>query len=64
MQKLERKDLMSLEEYAQKRAAFRQDIISHKRDRTLHIGPNLTLLFEDRLTMQYQVQEMLRAERI
>ena len=64
MQKLERKDLMGLEEYAQKRAEFRQGIIAHKRARTLHIGPNLTLLFEDRLTMQYQVQEMLRAERI
>ena len=64
MQKLERKDLMGLEEYAQKRAEFRQEIIAHKRARTLHIGSNLTLLFEDRLTMQYQVQEMLRAERI
>lgn len=64
MHKLERKDLWSLEDYAQKRDAFRQQIIEHKRARTLHIGPNLTLLFEDRMTMQYQVQEMLRAERI
>ena len=62
--KLEKKDLMSLEEYAQKRDAFRQEIIAHKRVRSLHIGSNLTLLFEDRRTMQYQVQEMLRAERI
>jgi hypothetical protein len=62
--KLERKDLMSLEEYAQKRDGIRQQIIAHKRARTLHIGPNLTLLFEDRDTMRYQVQEMLRAERI
>jgi len=62
--KLERKDLWGLEEYAQKRDAFRQQIIAHKRARTLHIGPNLTLLFEDRETMRYQVQEMLRAERI
>ncbi|HEY4127504.1 MAG TPA: DUF3501 family protein [Gammaproteobacteria bacterium] len=62
--KLERKDLMGLEEYAQKRDTFRQEIIAHKRIRTLHIGPNLTLLFEDRETMRYQVQEMLRAERI
>jgi len=62
--KLERKDLWSLEEYAQKRDAFRQQIIAHKRARTLHIGPNLTLLFEDRETMRYQVQEMLRAERV
>ena len=62
--KLERKDLMGLEEYAQKRDGIRQQIIAHKRARTLHIGPNLTLLFEDRETMRYQVQEMLRAERI
>jgi hypothetical protein len=62
--KLERKDLLGLEEYAQKRDAIRQEIIAHKRVRTLHIGPNLTLLFEDRDTMRYQVQEMLRAERI
>jgi hypothetical protein len=62
--KLDKKDLWGLEEYAQKRDAFRQQIIAHKRARTLHIGPNLTLLFEDRETMRYQVQEMLRAERI
>lgn len=64
MHKLERKDLWSLEEYAQKRNTFRQKVMQHKQERTLHIGPNVTLLFEDRLTMQYQVQEMLRAERI
>jgi hypothetical protein len=64
MQKLQRKDLWSLEDYAQKRDAFRVQVMQHKRARTLHIGPNVTLLFEDRLTMQYQVQEMLRAERI
>ena len=64
MKKLERKDLWSLEDYAQKRAEYRREIIEHKRARTLHLGPNLTLLFEDRMTMQYQVQEMLRAERI
>jgi Protein of unknown function (DUF3501) len=64
MNKLQRKDLWSLEEYAQKRNAFREQVMQHKQARTLHIGPNVTLLFEDRLTMQYQVQEMLRAERI
>ncbi len=64
MKKLERRDLLSLEEYAQKRAAFRERIMRHKKTRTLSIGPNVTLLFEDGLTMQYQVQEMLRAERI
>jgi hypothetical protein len=61
---LERKDLWSLEQYAREREEFRRRVIAHKRERTLHIGPNLTLLFEDRLTIQYQVQEMLRAERI
>jgi len=64
MHKLEAKDLMGLEQYARERPAFRERLIAHKRARTLHIGPHLTLLFEDRLTMQYQVQEMLRAERI
>ncbi len=64
MHKLDRKDLLSLEDYSQQRPAFRDRVIAHKRARTLHLGPNLTLLFEDRLTMQYQVQEMLRAERI
>src|SRR5579859_3723502 len=64
MKQLERSDLWSLEEYAQQRTTFRARVMQHKRSRTLHIGPNLTLLFEDRLTMQYQVQEMLRTERI
>lgn len=64
MHKLEIKDLMGLEQYARERPAFREKIIAHKLARTLHVGPHLTLLFEDRLTMQYQVQEMLRAERI
>ncbi|MGH8397520.1 MAG: DUF3501 family protein [Gammaproteobacteria bacterium] len=64
MQKLAREDLWSLEEYAQKRTAFRTQIMAHKQARALTIGPNVRLLFEDRLTMQYQVQEMLRVERI
>jgi Protein of unknown function (DUF3501) len=64
MQKLERKDLWSLEDYAQRRAAFREQVMAHKLDRSLQIGPHVRLLFEDRLTMKYQVQEMLRAERI
>ncbi len=64
MQKLERKDLWSLEEYAQKRTTFRTQLMAHKQARALTIGPNMRLLFEDRLTMQYQVQEMLRVERI
>lgn len=57
-------DLMKLEDYAEQRPAFRQRVLEHKKRRKLHIGAHLTLLFEDRLTIQYQVQEMLRIERI
>ncbi len=64
MQKLTAKDLYSLEEYARVRSHFRAEVIAHKRNRQLAIGANATLYFEDRLTMQYQVQEMLRVERI
>ncbi|HEX5458711.1 MAG TPA: DUF3501 family protein [Steroidobacteraceae bacterium] len=64
MDKLTPADLMSLERYARERPAFRAQVLEHKRDRKLAIGPNVTWSFEDRLTMQYQVQEMLRAERI
>lgn len=64
MEKLKRDDLFSLEEYAEVRNDFRARVMSHKENRQLHIGPHATLYLEDRLTMQYQVQEMLRAERI
>jgi hypothetical protein len=64
MDKLRVEDLMSLERYARERPAFRARVLEHKRDRKLAVGPNVTWSFEDRLTMQYQVQEMLRAERI
>jgi hypothetical protein len=64
MQKLSRADLMSLEDYARERPRFRTRVLEHKRARLLAVGPNATWLFEDRLTVQYQVQEMLRAERI
>ncbi|MFA7096964.1 MAG: DUF3501 family protein [Gammaproteobacteria bacterium] len=64
MQKLSREDLFSLEEYAAQRQALRSKVMAHKQQRRVPIGPNATLYFEDRLTMQYQVQEMLRAERI
>lgn len=64
MRKLEVADLMSLERYARERAAFRASVIEHKRARNIHVGPNGTWCFEDRLTVQYQVQEMLRVERI
>ncbi len=61
---LTRADIWSLEEYAERRDAFRREVIAHKKNRRVTIGPHITLMFEDRLTMQYQVQEMLRAERI
>ena len=64
MNKLNSADLYSLEEYHRIRGDFRAQVIEHKRNRQLPIGPNATLYFEDRLTMQYQVQEMLRIERI
>jgi len=64
MNKLSVSDLFSLERYARERPAFRSKVLEHKRARQLAIGPHTTWLFEDRLTVQYQVQEMLRAERI
>ena len=64
MQRLTRRDLLSLESYAEQRVAFRARVIAHKRARSVPLGPNLTLSFEDQLTVQYQVQEMLRIERI
>jgi len=57
-------DLLPLEQYARERAAFRARVLQHKSERQLAVGPNATWAFEDRLTVQYQVQEMLRAERI
>jgi hypothetical protein len=64
MEKLRPQDLLPLEVYHKERAAFRARVLAHKRGRQASVGPNVTLYFEDRLTMQYQVQEMLRAERI
>jgi len=64
MSKLTRQDLMSLEEYAEKRAAYRQQVMAHKKQRCVMLGNHLTLYFEDRLTIQYQIQEMLRIEKI
>jgi hypothetical protein len=64
MNKLTRDDLYSLEKYAEVREDFRTSVMAHKHDRRLPLGTNATLYFEDRLTMQYQVQEMLRIERI
>ncbi len=64
MNPLTRQDLFSLEKYAEQRTAFRAEVLEHKKNRRVDIGPNLSLYFEDRLTIQYQVQEMLRIERI
>lgn len=64
MNKLTVDDLYSLEAYAKLRPEFRARVMDHKQHRRLQLGENITLIFEDRLTMQYQIQEMLRAERI
>jgi len=64
MNKLNRDNLFSLEKYAEVRPEFRARVMAHKKNRRLPVGPNAALYFEDLLTMQYQVQEMLRIERI
>ena len=64
MHKHRRKDLYSLEEYSEIRDVFRARVMTHKKNRRLDLGENLVLFFEDRLVMQYQVQEMLKAEKI
>jgi hypothetical protein len=63
-EKLTAEDLYSLEQYSKQRPTFRPQVLQHKKRRTLQVGPNATFVFEDRLTVQYQVQEMLRIERI
>lgn len=64
MSKLTPANLLSLEEYSKQRADFRSKVMAHKKNRQVHLGDHATLYFEDGLTMQYQVQEMLRIERI
>ncbi|MGA7965341.1 MAG: DUF3501 family protein [Gammaproteobacteria bacterium] len=64
MHALNRTDLMSLEDYAIERERFRRKVMEHKQDRRVALGPNVTLYFEDRLTIRYQIQEMLRAEKL
>lgn len=64
MQRLTRADLLGLEQYAVERPRFRAEVMAHKRKRMLSIGPHVSLHFEDRLTIRYQIQEMLRVERI
>ena len=61
---LKREDLMSLETYEEQRADFRAKLMAHKKSRQVCLGENARLYFEDRLTMQYQIQEMLRIEKI
>jgi hypothetical protein len=62
--RLSREDLFNLERYAETRQDFRAQVMAHKKHRQVHLGDMVTLYFEDRLTMQYQIQEMLRVERI
>ena len=64
MNKLARHDLYSLEQYAEARPEFRRRVLAHKKNRQVPVGPNATLYFEDALTVQYQIQEMLRIERV
>jgi hypothetical protein len=63
MAKIARESLLTLETYAKERPAFRARVLEHKRARTVHLGEHVTLIFEDELTIRYQVQEMLRVEK-
>ncbi|MDG4595126.1 MAG: DUF3501 family protein [Candidatus Contendobacter sp.] len=64
MPAITRDSLMSLEQYARERPAFRARVLAHKQNRSLALGDHLTLIFEDELTIRYQIQEMLRIEKI
>ena len=64
MNQLNRAQLWSLEEYSERRSDFRSEVIAHKKNRRVALGPNATLYFEDQMTIKYQVQEMLRTEKI
>ncbi len=64
MPTLSRADLWSLEEYAEQRPAFRAEVMAHKKNRQLPLGENTRLYFEDALTIKYQIQEMLRIEKV
>ena len=61
---LNKEDLFSLEQYSKVRGQFRADVIEHKKSRKVHLGEHITMLFEDKKTIQYQIQEMLRVEKI
>src|SRR4030067_188160 len=64
MPQITRDSLMTLEAYARARPQFRARVMAHKKNRTLPLGGHVTLIFEDELTIRYQIQEMLRAERV
>jgi len=64
MPSITRASLMTLEAYAKVRKEFRANVMAHKKNRRVHLGDHITLQFEDEMTMRYQIQEMLRAERI
>ncbi len=64
MPRIDRVSLMTLEAYARERPQFRAKVMAHKKNRTIQLGDHITLIFEDELTIRYQVQEMLRVERI
>jgi hypothetical protein len=64
MNAITRDSLLSLEAYAKGRSAFRERVLAHKKARTVHLGEHITLLFEDELTVRYQIQEMLRIEKV
>lgn len=61
---MERKDLWSLEQYAEKREGFRAEVLAHKQNRRVQIGEHILLVFEDEKTIRYQIQEMLRIEKV
>jgi len=63
MPKIARDSLMTLEAYAKVRTDFRARVLAHKKNRTVHLGAHVTLIFEDELTMRYQILEMLRVEK-
>jgi Protein of unknown function (DUF3501) len=63
MTRIDSASLMSLEAYAKVRPKFRAEVLAHKKTRTLALGPNVTLIFEDEMTIRYQIQEMLRIEK-
>jgi hypothetical protein len=64
MARIERSSLLTLEAYARERQQFRAKVMAHKKNRTVRLGPHMTLIYEDEYTVRYQIQEMLRVERI